>query len=44
MWLFVHLMTLVGFRNLVAVLFEWMWQYLTYPRGARIITSPETRE
>ena len=44
MWLFVHLMTLVGFRNRVAVFFEWMWQYLTYQRGARIITSPETRE
>jgi len=41
MWLFVHLMTLVGFRNRVFVFFEWMWQYLTYQRGARIITRPE---
>ena len=44
MWLFVHLMTLVGFRNRVAVFFEWMWQYLTYQRGARIITTPEARD
>ncbi len=44
MWLFVHLMTLVGFRNRVAVFFEWMWQYLTYQRGARIIPRPESRE
>lgn len=42
MWLFVHLMTLVGFRNRLAVFFEWTWQYLTYQRGARIITKPET--
>ncbi|MBT8478781.1 MAG: FAD-dependent oxidoreductase, partial [Gemmatimonadetes bacterium] len=41
MWLFVHLMTLVGFRNRVAVFFEWTWQYVTYQRGARIITKPE---
>jgi NADH dehydrogenase len=41
MWLFVHLMTLVGFRNRLAVFFEWTWQYLTYQRGARIITQPE---
>jgi NADH dehydrogenase len=41
MWLFVHLMTLVGFRNRLAVFFEWTWQYLTYQRGARIITKPE---
>ena len=44
MWLFVHLMTLVGFRNRVAVFFEWMWQYVTYQRGARIITAPEVRD
>ena len=40
-WLFVHLMTLVGFRNRLAVFFELTWQYLTYQRGARIITTPE---
>ena len=44
MWLFVHLMTLVGFRNRAAVFFEWMWQYLTWQRGARIITKPEVRQ
>lgn len=43
LWLFVHLMTLVGFRNRLAVFFEWTWQYLTYQRGARIITKPEDR-
>jgi NADH dehydrogenase len=36
-WLFIHLMALVGFRNRVAVLFEWAYAYLTYQRSARII-------
>ena len=36
-WLFVHVMALVGFRNRVAVLLEWAYAYLTYQRSARII-------
>jgi NADH dehydrogenase len=38
-WLFVHVMALVGFRNRIAVLFEWAYAYLTYQRSARIILS-----
>jgi NADH:ubiquinone reductase (H+-translocating) len=38
-WLFVHLVFLVGFRNKVAVLWQWTYSYLTYKRGARIITD-----
>jgi NADH:ubiquinone reductase (H+-translocating) len=38
-WLFVHLMYLVGFRNRVAVLLDWAWAYLTWQRGARLITG-----
>lgn len=38
-WLFVHLIFLIGFRNRFAVLFNWMWSYLTYQRGARLITE-----
>jgi NADH:ubiquinone reductase (H+-translocating) len=38
-WLFVHLIFLIGFRNKVAVLFQWTYSYLTYKRGARIITD-----
>ena len=37
-WLVVHLVFLVGFRNKVAVLWQWAYSYLTYKRGARIIT------
>jgi len=38
-WLFVHLVFLVGFRNKIAVLLQWTYGYLTYKRGARIITD-----
>lgn len=39
-WLMVHLIFLVGFRNRLSVLFQWMYSYFTYKRGARIITGP----
>ena len=45
-WLFVHIVFLVGFRNRVAVLFQWAWAYLTFNKGARLITrnfQAETR-
>ncbi|CAN5527484.1 NAD(P)/FAD-dependent oxidoreductase [soil metagenome] len=37
-WLFVHIMFLVGFRNRVAVLLQWAWAYFTFNKGARLIT------
>ncbi len=43
-WLVVHLIFLVGFRNKVAVLFQWFYSYITYKRGARIIAGPEESE
>jgi NADH dehydrogenase len=44
-WLVVHLVFLIGFRNKVAVLFNWAYSYFTYKRGMRIITGlgEETR-
>ncbi|MDB4939573.1 MAG: dehydrogenase, partial [Labilithrix sp.] len=38
-WVFVHILTLVGFRNRVVVMFTWFWSYVTYKRGARLITG-----
>jgi NADH:quinone reductase (non-electrogenic) len=38
-WLFVHIMRLVGFRNRVAVFFQWAWAYVSYERGVRLITG-----
>jgi NADH dehydrogenase len=45
-WLFVHILFLVGFRNRVVVLFQWAWAYFTFNKGARLITrnfQSETR-
>jgi NADH dehydrogenase len=37
-WLFVHVLFLVGFRNRLLVLIQWAWAYLTFDKGARLIT------
>jgi NADH dehydrogenase len=42
-WLGLHLVFLVGFRNRALVLFEWAWSFLSYDRGARLITGPLRR-
>jgi NADH dehydrogenase len=39
MWLFIHILFLVGFRNRIAVLTEWAWAYFSYHRSARVIVS-----
>jgi NADH dehydrogenase len=44
LWLFVHLMYLAQFRNRVLVFIRWGFQYLSFDRGARLITGNETRE
>jgi NADH dehydrogenase len=42
-WLFVHLMYLVGFDNRLVVFFKWAYSYLTFNRGARLITGQEDK-
>src|SRR6059058_166393 len=45
-WLFVHIIFLVGFRNRIIVLMQWAWAYVTFNKGARLITrnfQAETR-
>jgi NADH:ubiquinone reductase (H+-translocating) len=39
LWLFVHLMYLVGFQNRLVVFVRWGFSYLTYNRGSRLITG-----
>ena len=36
-WMFVHLMSIIGFRNKVVILFNWVWNYITYDRSIRLI-------
>ena len=43
-WLFVHLMYLVGFDNRLVVFFKWAYSYLTFNRGARLITGQEVKQ
>lgn len=39
-WAFIHLYFLIGFRNRVLVFIQWAWAYVTYGRGARLISEP----
>ncbi len=39
LWLFIHIFSLVGFRNRLAVMGEWAWAYLTFQRRVRLITG-----
>lgn len=38
-WSAAHIYFLIGFRNRVAVTLDWIWSYLTFERGARLITG-----
>ncbi|MBA3540821.1 MAG: NAD(P)/FAD-dependent oxidoreductase [Deltaproteobacteria bacterium] len=39
LWWVVHILYLVGFKNRFVVIFSWMWSWLTFRRGARLITG-----
>ncbi len=43
-WLFVHLMYIVQFQSRVLVFIQWGFEYLTFNRGARLITGPGADE
>jgi NADH:ubiquinone reductase (H+-translocating) len=44
LWLFVHILFLIGFRNRLSVLLQWAVSYVTYQRSVRLITGePEPR-
>lgn len=36
-WMFVHLISIIGFRNRLIVFSNWVWNYFTYDRGTRLI-------
>jgi NADH dehydrogenase len=38
-WLGIHIFFLIGFRNRFVVMFNWAYSYLTFRRGARLITG-----
>ncbi|MEO5572109.1 MAG: NAD(P)/FAD-dependent oxidoreductase [Bacteroidia bacterium] len=43
-WMFVHLMSIVGFRNRLIVFINWLWNYISYDRAIRLIIRPYTKK
>jgi NADH dehydrogenase len=41
LWLFIHLIYIVEFQSRVLVFIQWGFEYLTFSRGARLITGPD---
>jgi NADH dehydrogenase len=41
-WMFVHLMSIVGVKNRVFTLINWVWSYVTYDQSLRLILKPKT--
>ncbi|MEI7871590.1 MAG: NAD(P)/FAD-dependent oxidoreductase [Alphaproteobacteria bacterium] len=41
MWGLIHISFLIGFRNRAVVMLEWIWSYVTFQSGARLITGSE---
>ena len=42
LWSVAHVYFLIGFRNRLSVALSWAWAYVTFQRGARLITGPES--
>ncbi|MFT3734650.1 MAG: NAD(P)/FAD-dependent oxidoreductase [Rhodocyclaceae bacterium] len=43
-WGFVHIFFLIDFRNRLAVMLNWAWSFVTFKRGARLITGSPDRQ
>jgi NADH:ubiquinone reductase (H+-translocating) len=41
LWCLAHIYFLIGFRNRLVVAMNWAWTYVSFQRGARLITGPE---
>ena len=41
LWVFVHILYLVGYRNRLSVLIQWAYAHFTFQRGVRLITAAE---
>jgi NADH dehydrogenase len=41
-WMVVHIFFLIGFRNRLAVMAQWIWNYFAFTRSARLITGDQT--
>lgn len=43
-WLFIHLMSIVGVKNRLFIFIDWMWSYFTYDPSLRLIIKPHKEE
>jgi len=43
-WLLVHIYYLIGFKNRMFVMMQWTWSYITFNRGARLITKKDWKD
>lgn len=42
-WMFVHLMSIVGVKNRLVIFINWLWNYMTYDQSLRLILRPSSR-
>ena len=40
MWMFIHLLSILGMRNKLNVLLNWFWNYITYSTSLRLLFRP----
>ena len=43
-WVVIHVYLLVGFQNRIRVSVQWLWRYMTYERGARLVTEKDRQQ
>lgn len=42
-WMFIHLMSIIGIRNRLIIFMNWAWKYFTYDQSTRLILRPKDR-
>ena len=42
-WMFIHLMSIVGVKNKLIIFIDWAWKYITYDQSTRLILRPKDR-
>lgn len=43
-WMFIHLMSIVGIKNRLLIFINWAWNYITYDQSLRLIIKPKTKQ
>jgi NADH:ubiquinone reductase (H+-translocating) len=43
-WMFVHLMSIIGIKNKLVILINWIWHYMTYDQSLRLILKPSDKK